>query len=94
MYLDRAEKGRVTIEPTSSRSPDPGLVADSVAQVARSGRRVSVTSMGTQGTEVITGPIMDSAAQTSTNPGFVTIYDVKNQQVVIKSPAPQNLASA
>ena len=94
MHYNRAEKDRVTIEPLSSRSPDPGLVADNVSQVARSGRRVSVTAMGERGTEVITGPVMDSAAQTSTNPGYVTIYDVKNQQVVIKSPAPQNLASA
>jgi len=46
------------------------------------------------GSEIITGPVVDAAAATSTSPGFVTIYDVKNQQVVIKSPAPQNLASA
>ena len=53
-----------------------------------------MTAIGKEGTEVITGPVVDSVAQTSTNPGYVTIYDVKNQHVVIKSPAPQNLASA
>ena len=94
MRLNRAEKGRVTIDSLSTHSPDPGLLADSASQVARSGRRVSVTAMGKEGTEVITGPVVDSVAQTSTNPGYVTIYDVKNQHVVIKSPAPQNLASA
>ena len=50
--------------------------------------------MGEAGSEVITGMVVGAAAPTSTNPGYVAIYDVKNQQVVIKSPAPRNLASA
>ena len=48
----------------------------------------------TQAAEAITGPVLDVAAATSTSPGHVTIYDVKNHQIVIKSPAPHNLASA
>ena len=53
-----------------------------------------MTANGKEGSEVITGPVMDAAASTSTNPGYIKIYDVKNQQVVIKSPAPRSLASA
>lgn len=84
----------MTIDPINAHSSDPGASNEAVSSITRSGRRVSMTALGTGGTEVITGPVMDAAASTSVSPGFVTIYDVKNQQVVIKSPAPQNLASA
>lgn len=46
------------------------------------------------GSEQVTGPVVDAAPATATSPGFVAIYDVKNQQIVIKSPAPKNIASA
>ena len=46
------------------------------------------------GPDQVTGPVVDAAPATSISPGFVAIYDVKNQQIVIKSPAPKNIASA
>ncbi|MEO6005198.1 MAG: hypothetical protein ABIZ04_26480 [Opitutus sp.] len=84
----------MTIDPLSAHASDQVLPRESTPGVTRSGRRVSMTANGKEGSEVITGPVMDAAAPTSTNPGYIKIYDVKNQQVVIKSPAPQSLASA
>ncbi|MEO7600026.1 MAG: hypothetical protein ABIV50_13900 [Opitutus sp.] len=84
----------MTIDPLSAHSSDPAPLPEAPPSVSRSARRVSVTAQGSEGTEVITGMVMDASAPTSTSPGYVKIYDVKNQQVVIKSPAPQNLASA
>ena len=84
----------MTIDPLSAHSSDPAPLPEAAPSIARSTRRISVTSVGSEGAEVITGTVLDASAATSTNPGYVKIYDVKNQQVVIKSPAPQNLASA
>ena len=85
----------MTIDPLNTHSSDQAAASHEVAQpITRSGRRFSMTSLGQEGTEVVTGPVIDATAATSTSPGHVMIYDVKNQQVVIKSPAPQNLASA
>ena len=84
----------MTIDPLNAHSfeLDPTPVVN--AQIVRSGRRMTMAGIGKEGPELISGPVLDAAAATSTSPGHVTIYDVKNQQVVINSPAPHNLASA
>jgi hypothetical protein len=84
----------MAIDPVSAHLPEPAPLREVPVSVTRSARRVSMTASGDQGTQQVTGPVVDAAAATSTSPGFVAVYDVKNKQLVVKSPAPHRLASA
>ncbi|SRR6266542_5902241 len=79
------------VEPSSSHVSLPSA-RDVPTPIARTGQRVAVPA--SQGEEAITGVVVELTPPTSTNPGHLMIYDVKNKRVVIKSPAPSNISSA
>jgi hypothetical protein len=82
----------MTVDPFSAHATPPESVREIAPPIARTGQRVAVAA--SQGEEEITGVVVEVTASTSTNPGHLMIYDVKNKRLVIKSPAPSSIASA
>jgi hypothetical protein len=82
----------MNVEPSSAHVSLRDSVREISPPIARTGQRVAVPA--SHGEEEITGVVVEVTPSTSTNPGHLMIYDVKNKRVVIKSPAPTSIKSA